>query len=86
MQNLPAYVVSKLKFYDKSGEMSETMGRDMHDKSYVMDVHLKRDYQSVWLLNPSIGYGTHDRYEGMLFLMCFDERQNFTISADLNNK
>lgn len=85
LQNLPAYVVSKLKFYDKSGEMSETMGRDMHDKSYVMDVHLKRDYQGVWLLNPSIGYGTHDRYEGMLFLMRFDERQNFTISADFNN-
>lgn len=85
LQNLPAYVVSKLKFYDKSGEMSETMGRDMHDKSYVMDVNLKRNYQGVWLLNPSVGYGTHDRYEGMLFLMRFDERQNFTFSADFNN-
>lgn len=85
LQNLPAYVVSKLKFYDKSGELSKTMGRDMHDNSYVMDVHLKREYQGTWLLNPSVGYGTRDRYEGLLFLMRFDERQNFTLSADFNN-
>lgn len=85
LSNLPAYIVSKLKFYDKSGELSETMGRDMHDKSYVMDVNLKRDYHGMWLLNPSFGYGTRGRYEGMAFLMRFDDRQSFTISADLNN-
>lgn len=85
LQNLPAYVVSKLKFYDKAGEMSETMERDMHDKSYVMDVHLKRDYQGVWMVNPSVGYGTNDRYQGLLFVMRFDERQNFFLSADINN-
>lgn len=85
LKNLPAYVVSKLKFYDKSGEMSETMGRDLNDKSYVMDVHLKREYRGTWLLNPSLGYGTHGRYEGMLFLMRFDDRQDFTLSADINN-
>lgn len=86
LRNLPAYVVSKLKFYDKRGEKSQTLGRDLlDDKAYVMDVHLKREYQGTWLINPSVGYGTHDRYEGMLYLMRFDERQYFTLSADVNN-
>lgn len=85
LQSLPAYVVGRLKFYDKSGERSNTMERDMHDNCYVMDVHLKREYQGTWLLNPSVGYGTRDRCEGLLFLMRFDERQSFTLSADINN-
>lgn len=44
LDRLPAYIVSKVKVYDKQGELSELTGRDMHDKQYVMDVHLKREY------------------------------------------
>ncbi len=47
LDNLPAYIVSRIKVYDKAGEQSELTGRDMHDESYVMDVRLKRKYTGI---------------------------------------
>ncbi|WP_147639871.1 TonB-dependent receptor [Paraprevotella xylaniphila] len=85
MKMLPAYIVDKLKFYDQQGEKSKTMGKDMHDASYVMDVYLKRDYHAAWLGNAQAGGGTQKRWEGLGFIMRFDDRQFFTISADANN-
>lgn len=44
LKNLPAYVVNRVKVYEKEGALSQTTGTDMGDKSYVMDIHLKRQY------------------------------------------
>ena len=85
MKMLPAYIVDKLKFYDRQGEESKTTGKDMLDASYVMDVCLKRDYHAAWLGNVQAGGGTEKRWEGMGFLMRFDDRQYFSVSADANN-
>ena len=51
LDNLPAYIVSKLKVYEQRGEMSELTGRDMHDQRYVMDIKLKREYIGTWIAN-----------------------------------
>lgn len=85
LDNLPAYIVNRIKVYDKAGEQSELTGRDMHDKSYVMDVHLKRKYNGVWMAKLSADGGTDALWGGQAFLMRFDERQMFTINADINN-
>lgn len=85
MAMLPAYVVDKLKFYDKSGERSETMGKDMHDSSYVMDITMKRDYHGAWLGNLDIGAGTEKRWGGVGMAMYYDERQALSLSIDANN-
>lgn len=85
MAMLPAYVVDKLKFYDKSGEQSKTMGKDMHDSSYVMDITMKRDYHGSWLGNLNIGAGTEKRWGGIGFAMRFDDRQALSLSIDANN-
>lgn len=85
LKNLPSFIVSKLKFYEKKGELSETMGKDMHDKSYVMDVHLKKEYIGNWVFKPTVGYGTNDRYKAALFGMRVDDRQMLSVNADLNN-
>lgn len=85
LKNLPSYVVDKLKFYSKEGESSKTMGTDVGDKSYVMDVKLKREYLSTWLLRPEVGLGTKERWSYWGYGMRFDDRQNFTLNADLNN-
>lgn len=45
LENLPAYTVSKVKVYKKSGDLSKLMQRDMKgDKKLVLDVYLKREY------------------------------------------
>lgn len=85
LQNLPSFVVDQLKFYDKAGELSRTMGTDMGDKSYVMDVTLKREYKSSWVLRPELGIGTHNRYLAWLYGLRFDDRQTLSVNANLNN-
>lgn len=85
LQNLPAYVVGKVKVYEREGERSKTMGRDMGDKSYVMDVHLKPDYQGSWTFDADLAYGTERRYSGTFFGLYVDRRQGLVLSADMNN-
>ncbi len=85
LDNLPAYIASKIKVYDKAGEMSELTGRDMHDKEFVMDVHLKREYTGVWLAKLRGDIGTRETWGAQGFLMRFDERQMFSLTTDVNN-
>lgn len=85
LDNLPAYIVSRIKVYDKAGEQSELTGRDMHDESYVMDVRLKRKYTGMWMAKLSADGGTDNLWGGQGFLMRFDDRQMFTVNADINN-
>lgn len=85
LDNLPAYIVSRIKVYDKSGELSELVGRDMHDESYVMDVHLKRQYIGIWMAKLEADGGTEKLWGAQGFLMRFDDRQMFTLNADINN-
>ena len=85
LKNLPAYVVSRVKVYEKEGELSRTAGTDMDDKQFVMDVRLKRQYIGTYLGQLKAGYGTEDRYDGGLFAMRFDDRQSFTLTGDFNN-
>lgn len=85
LDRLPAYVVSKVKVYDKQGELSELTGRDMHDKQYVMDVHLKREYLGTWMAKLEADVATEKLWGGQGFLMRMDDRQMLSINADVNN-
>ena len=62
LENLPAYTVSKIKVFDRKGKLTEMMERDMNDKTYVMDVRLKKQYASSTYGNIEGGAGTDDRY------------------------
>lgn len=85
LDRLPAYVVSKVKVYDKQGELSELTGRDMHDKQYVMDVHLKREYLGTWMAKLEADAATEKLWGGQGYLMRMDDRQMLSINADVNN-
>lgn len=85
LDNLPAYIVSRIKVYDKAGQMSELTGKNMHDESYVMDVRLKRQYIGMWMAKLSADGATEGLWGGQAFLMRFDERQMFSVNADVNN-
>ncbi|MEG1839302.1 MAG: outer membrane beta-barrel protein, partial [Bacteroidaceae bacterium] len=85
LDNLPAYIVGRIKVYNKAGEESELTGRDMHDESYVMDVRLKRQYIGMWMAKFSADGGIKNLWGGQGYLMRFDDRQMFTVNADINN-
>ena len=85
LQNLPAYTVNKIKVYDKAGQASEMMGRDMGDKQYVMDVRLKKEYAKGYMGNIEAGVGTNNRYKLHGFGMRFSENMRLLAFANLNN-
>lgn len=85
LDNLPAYTVKHVKFYDKTSERSDGLGMDLNDSRFVMDVDLKREYQIGWLANAEAGVGTHERWLGRLFALRFTPQSRLTFYANANN-
>ena len=86
LENLPAYMVKDVKVYDKSGDLSEFVGRKVTgDEEYVMDVRLKRQYSVGWIGNVEGGMGTADRYLGRLFALRFTPQSRLSVYGNLNN-
>ena len=85
LENLPAYTVNKIKVFDRKGKLTQMMGRDMDDKSYVMDVRLKKQYAQSGFGNVQSGLGTDDRWglKGMANLR--RDKHQLSLTANLNN-
>lgn len=85
LQNLPAYIVSKIKVYNRSGMASQITGRDMGDKQIVMDVNLKREYAKNYIGNLEGGIGTKDRYLARGLGMKFSDKEQAVGFFNINN-
>lgn len=85
LENLPAYMVNKIKVYEKAGDMSLFANKDMGDNKYVMDVHLKKLYSIGWIANAEVAGGTEERYMARLFGLRFTPNSRLTVFANLNN-
>lgn len=85
LENLPAYTVKNIKVYDKRGAASTLMNRDMGDKTYVMDVRLKKEYSTGYLGNVEAGIGTSHRYSVKGLGVKFSDRERLGIYTNINN-
>ena len=85
LENLPAYMVKNVKTYEKTGLLTQMMGRDMGDKEFVMDVILKKQYQIGWIGNVEVGKGNHDLYMARLFAVRFSPHSRITTFGKINN-
>ena len=85
LENLPSYMVNNVKVYERLGEKSRLMKRDMDDKSYVMDINLKKHYSIGWIGNAEGGAGTRDRYLGRLFALRFTRQSRVSLFGNMNN-
>lgn len=85
LDNLPTYTVNQVKVYDKTGEKSEFVGRNVGDNQYVMDINLKKQYSVGWIGNLEAGGGTEKRYLGRLFAMRFTNHSRVGVYANINN-
>ena len=85
LENLPSYMVNNVKVYERLGEKSRLMKRDMDDKSYVMDINLKKHYSIGWIGNAEGGVGTRDRYLGRFFALRFTRQSRVSLFGNMNN-
>lgn len=85
LENLPMYAVENVKVYRKSTEKSEWLGREVEKKNFVMDVHLKREYNQGYMANAEAASGTKDRYTGRLFGLRFTDASRISAFVNTNN-
>lgn len=85
LENLPSYTVSKIKVYNKAGDASKIMGRDMNDKSFTMDVKLKKEYSTGYMGNLEVGIGTQSRYTARGLGIKFSEKERIGTYFNMNN-
>lgn len=84
LRNLPAYTVRKLKVYDKDAPGTQFLAGIMPGKvdNLVMDVELKREYHTGWMVNAEAAGGLQKRYLGKAFALGYSD--NFRLAAFIN--
>ncbi len=86
LENLPAYMVDKVKVYHKEYDWSYiTKERSKDDLPLVVDVSLKRQYAIGWVANAGVGYGLEDRYLARLFALRFTDNSRLAVYGNANN-
>lgn len=85
LDNLPAYMVDKVKVYEQTSDLDRFRGLDPIDKPLVMDVGLKREYAVGWIANAEATYGSDKRYLGRAFAMRFTPRSRLALFGSANN-
>lgn len=84
--NIGAYAVKNVAVYEKKDEMSAVLGeREDVDKEYVMDVRLKKDYMTGYMINAEVGGGTKSRYLGRIFAMQYTNNTRLSLYGNINN-
>ena len=85
LDNLPACTVKDVQVYRKRDDLSEWAGRDIKEKEMVMNVKLKKEYNTNWIGNIEVGAGTEDRYMARLFAMRFTDHSSVSFFGNMNN-
>ena len=86
LENLPAYMVDKVKVYEKErGDAYLMKNKSDLDKDLVMDVNLKRQYSIGFLANAEAGHGSGDRYLGRVFGLRFTNHSRLSFYGNANN-
>lgn len=86
LDNLPAYMVDKVKVYEKEPEHAYIIGQGkLNDLPLVVDVNLKRQYNTGWIANMEAGYGSHDRWIARAFGLRFTDQSRISLFGNINN-
>lgn len=87
LKNLPSYVVKNIKFYQR--ECTDTYlsaaRKRTPDDPWVLDVHLKKEYNQGWLGNFAVAVGTKDRYQVRACGIYFSDNVRWVVYGNSNN-
>jgi len=88
LENLPAYTVQNVKAYQKAPKdayLNKHHEKNKKQDPWVIDVGLKREYNTGWIGNAEAGYGTDNRYLGRAFVTRFTDHSRITAYGNANN-
>ncbi len=88
LENLPAFMVSKIKSYQKIPDNAYLTRKDKTprtDDPWVIDVNLKKEYHKGWIASAETGGGTNDTYLGRFFGVRFSDRSRISLYGGTNN-
>lgn len=88
LNNLPAYMVDKVKVYERMSNRDKALGVDKSRYAQlplVVDVNLKKEYSIGWIANATAGYGTDNHYAGKAFALRFSPRTRWATYATAND-
>ena len=88
LENLPAYMVDKVKVYRRSADNSYLQKDSVEkekNKQFVVDVNLKKEYHQGGTVNVDIGDGTHDRYLTKIMGLHYTDRTRIYVFTNFNN-
>lgn len=87
LKNLPSYVVKNIKFYqrERTDTYLSAARKRTPDDPWVLDVHLKKEYNQGWLGNFSVAVGTKDRYQARACGIYFSGNVRWVVYGSSNN-
>ncbi len=87
LENLPYFTVKELKAYDKIDEKSAALGlpAEQQNKTFTLDVVLKKEYQRNYIANAEVGAGSEGRWMAKLFGLMYGERYRLATFGNANN-
>lgn len=87
LENLPYYTVKELKAYDKTDEKSAALGlpAEQQNKTFTLDVVLKKEYQRGYIANAEVGAGSEERWMAKIFGLMYGERYRLAMFGNANN-
>jgi Outer membrane protein beta-barrel family/Carboxypeptidase regulatory-like domain len=84
-QNLPSNIVDKVQVIDKKSDQAQFSGIDDGNTEKTINIVIKKDKRKGYFGKSSLGYGSNDRYESNLSFNKFNNGQQLSVIASLNN-
>ncbi len=84
LDNLASYTVKDIEVYKKASDADRWAGIKGKE-DLTMDVKLKKEYNTGWMINIEGGAGTEDRYMGRAFVNRFTNNSRITLIGNVNN-
>lgn len=85
LDNLPYYTIKELKVFERMSLQAALADDSIAPKQYVMDVCLKDEFTTGYVVNSDFAGGTHERYLAKLFGFMLSETMTWGAYANVNN-
>jgi hypothetical protein len=84
-QQLPADLIEKVQVVDDYGDQANITGVKDGDPVKILNLVIRKDKNKGLIVRGTVGGGSIERYQGSVFAASFNNSQQFSALANLNN-